>query len=97
MEFDFEGELSELSSIGDSFTNLIYSIAVSQALKKPVGRKASNHVLSQALLLSGLRDKAGSRLDKGEMADFVEALIFYAWIKHRITLEECVAILRKAL
>ncbi len=100
-DFDFdvdsEVELSEFSSIGDSFTNLVYSLAVSQVLGKPVGKRVSNYILSQALIRSGLRDKAGRRLDKGGLADFAEGAIFYAWMQKRIALEECVGVLVKYL
>lgn len=90
-------DISELSSVGDSFVNLIYSLAVSKALGRPTGKRASNYVLSQALLKSGLREKAGKRLDKGGLADYAEALIFQAWIRREIELEECVSILNSHL
>ncbi|MFQ5815363.1 MAG: ribonuclease III family protein [Candidatus Hydrothermarchaeaceae archaeon] len=95
--FARNADLAELSSIGDSFVNLIYSLAVSKTIGKPIGKRASNHVLSQSLLKSGLREKAGRRLDKGALADYVEAMIFQAWIKGEIELEECVSILSSHL
>jgi hypothetical protein len=92
-----DAKLTELASIGDSLVNLIYSLAASETLGRPVGKRVSNHILSQSLLKSGLREKAGRRLDKGALADYAEALIFRAWIEGDIGLEECVAILSSHL
>ncbi len=95
---DFEVKsASELSSLGDSFVNLIYSLALSNALKKPVGKKVSNYVLAEALNRSGLRMHAGKRLRRHDMADYVECAVFYAWIRKTIMLEECVELLTKNL
>lgn len=89
--------ISDLSGIGDSFVNFIYSLAVSNALKKPVGMKASNYVLAEALVRAGLRDSLGSRVSRHEMADYTEGLIFNAWLKKKITVEECTDVLSSRL
>ncbi len=95
---DFEVKsASELSGLGDGFVNLVYSLALSNALKKPTGRKVSNHVLAEALIRSGLREHAGKRLNKHGMADYVECAVFDAWVRKTITLEECVKILTENL
>ncbi|MFQ5976152.1 MAG: ribonuclease III family protein [Candidatus Hydrothermarchaeales archaeon] len=94
---DFEFEMDELSNIGDNFVNLIYSMALSNVMGKPVGKKVSNYILSEALLKSGLREHGGRRLDKHDMADFVESMIIFAWAKGMITMEETVRILRENL
>ncbi|MFQ6136333.1 MAG: ribonuclease III family protein [Candidatus Hydrothermarchaeales archaeon] len=90
---DFEADMDELSNIGDNFVNLIYSLALSNAMKRPMGVKVSNYVLSEALLNSGFRDRAGKGLDKHDMADFVESIIFFAWTEGKVTIDECVGIL----
>ncbi|MDI6654405.1 MAG: ribonuclease III family protein [Candidatus Hydrothermarchaeota archaeon] len=95
---DFEVKsASELSSLGDGFVNFIYSLALSNALKKPTGKKVSNYILAEALIRSGLRERAGKRLRKHEMADYVECAVFDAWVRKTITLEECVYMLTKNL
>ena len=96
LEFEVK-DFRELSGIGDSLVNLIYSLALSNTLKRPVGKRAPNYVLSKALAASNLRELAGKRVDRSEMGDVVEALIFDAWIKNRITLEACVVILAENL
>lgn len=95
---DFEiGDVRELSGVGDSFVNLIYSIAVSNASGKPVCKRASNYVLSEAIYESGLREPAGHRVDRHGLADFAECLIFNAWLRKDISLETCVKILTNEL
>lgn len=93
----FDAPLHELSALGDSFVNLIYSLAISNALKKPTSKRVSNKILAEALISSGLRSKLGSRVTRHDLADYAEAVIFYAWVRNKITLEECVEILSKRL
>ena len=91
---DFEiGDVRELSGVGDSFVNLIYSIAVSNASGKPLSKRASNFVLSEAVYKSGLREPAGTRVSRHDLGDFAECQIFNAWLQENISLEECVKIL----
>jgi 8-oxo-dGTP diphosphatase len=91
---DFElSEPLELSGIGDGFVNLIYSMALSKALKKPVGLKVSNSILSRAVEGAGLRDSIGARADKHKIADYAEGLIFKAWSDGKLGLEEAVEVL----
>lgn len=87
----------ELSSLGDGFVNLIYSMALSEVTGKPIGKKVPNTVLSKALQKARLRNLAGTRVDTHHLADLAEGIIFKAWVGGRITLEESVAILSKSL
>lgn len=88
-------DISELSSVGDAFINFIYSLALSNSLKKPVSRRASNSMLSEALIKSGVRDKLKSRVSKHALADYAEGIVFDAWLKEKITIEECVNVLSR--
>jgi hypothetical protein len=90
-------DVRELSSIGDSFVNLIYSLALSYAQGKPVSRRASNYVLGEALTRAGMRGLAGHRIDRHGLADYAEGLLFQGWMEGRITIEECVYTLRDKL
>jgi hypothetical protein len=95
---DFEVEdIKELSGVGDSFVNLIYSIAVSNANGKPLSKRASNFVLSEAVYKSGLRETAGNRVTRHDLGDFAECMIFDAWLRGNISLEACVKILTSEL
>lgn len=83
----------ELSSLGDSYVNLIYSLALTKALSRPIGKKVSNHVLAKALEGAGLRRLVGSRANSHRLADFAEGLIFQSWVEGKLTLEGSVVIL----
>lgn len=97
MRLGFEVELEGLSGIGDGLVNLIYSISLSNALKAPMGKKASNYILSQGLKKSGFRERAGMRKNRHNMGDFVESIIFFAWAKGMMNMEEAVEILEAEL
>jgi hypothetical protein len=96
LDFEIE-DVRELSGVGDSFVNLIYSIAVSNASGKPVCRRASNFILSEAIYRSGLREPAGPRVNRHKLADFAECQIFNAWLKENVSIEDCVKILTREL
>ena len=94
---EFSASMEELSSPGDPFVNLIYSLAVSNASRRPIGRKASNRALSEALVKSGLRGRLGRRVTRHQMADYAEGLLLYAWVEGWITLQECVILLSRGI
>jgi hypothetical protein len=87
----------ELAKIGDPLVNFLFSLALSKAGKRPIGKKVSNYILSEALIRSGLRDRAGSRVSREDLGDYAEGLIFIAWDEGKITLEEAVNILSENL
>lgn len=82
-----------LATLGDAYTNLIYSLHLSIKTGKPTGAKASSQVLSKALKQAGLRDLMSSRLDRHSQADAAEALLVYAWLQGQATITESVNIL----
>lgn len=92
LDFDLGSPL-RLSSIGDSFVNLAYSLALSKAHKKPVGLKVSNTILSRSVEAAGLRGSLGTRVDKHKLADYAEGLIFKAWAEGRLGLQEAVELM----
>lgn len=96
VKFDTE-DPTTLSGIGDSFVNLIYSLALSNVSGKAQSKRAHNYVLAEALLRADLRGLAGPRLDRHGLADFVEGYIFHAWAGDHVTIRECVDILEEGL
>jgi hypothetical protein len=84
-----------LASLGDSYANLIYSLAISNKKGQPVGIKVKGSILSSALRRAGLRDELPSRMSTHSLADAAEALLVYAWLSDRIGLEESVQIITK--
>ena len=76
--------------------NFVYSVALSNRRRRPVGVRVKGSVLAEALRKAGLRDFLGSRMSRHALADAAEALLVYAWLNSCVTLDECVAILGKS-
>ena len=85
----------KLASLGDSFVNFVYSLALSRRKGEPAGAKVDSRVLSEALKKAGLRKLLPSRTDRHLQADAAEALIVYAWTKNILTVEEGVNVLEQ--
>ncbi|MFP3984892.1 MAG: ribonuclease III family protein [Candidatus Bathyarchaeia archaeon] len=85
----------ELATLGDAYTNLLYSLYLSIKTGKPTGAKADSHMLSKALKQAGLREFLSSRVDRHKQADAAEALLVYVWLQSLITIEESLSILTK--
>lgn len=94
-----------LAKIGDGIVNLAYSIAKSIFITKNnrnntivrTGKKVSREILSNALKKSGLKGCAKNRADAHDMADTVEAIVAYAWLKNEIGLYEIIDVLTETL
>jgi hypothetical protein len=85
----------KLASLGDSFINFAFSLALSEKKGAPEGKKVKGTLLAEALRRAGLREHLPSRMTSHMLADAAEALIVYAWLRGHITLEETVAILEE--
>lgn len=86
----------KLASLGDTYINFAYSLALSNRRGKPSGAKVKGNVLAEALKKARLREHMPSRMTRHMLADAAEALIVYAWLHNYITFEESVEILEKA-
>jgi len=84
-----------LASLGDTYINFVYSLAISNRTGKPSGTKVKGTVLAEALKKTGLREHLPSRMTRHRLADAAEALIVYAWLNNYIKLDESVAIIEK--
>lgn len=90
-----------LAKIGDAIVNLAYSIAKSihlsknETLKGPIrtGMKVSKNILSMALKNANLKSFARNRADSHDMADTVEAIIAYVYLKGEISVHDIVRFL----
>jgi hypothetical protein len=85
----------DLAKLGDAYINFVYSLALSQKLKKPTGAKVDNQTLAEAVKRAGLREKLPRRLDRHTRGNVAEALIAYAWLKQILGLEDCVRFLKE--
>ncbi|MHA1232243.1 MAG: ribonuclease III family protein [Candidatus Helarchaeota archaeon] len=82
-----------LAKIGDIFVNFIYSISKSIVINKITGEKVAGKILMQALRDSDLNQYVPARLTKHDIADAVEALIFYVWALNLMKFNEMIDIL----
>lgn len=85
----------KLASLGDTYVNFIYSLALSQKNRKPVGVTVKGNILAEALRRAGLREHVSSSMSSHDLADAAEALMVYSWLSDCVTLEESVKTLAK--
>lgn len=83
----------ELASLGDSYVNFVYSLAISNRKGSPLGTKVKGSVLAEALRKAGLRECLPSGMSRHGLADAAEALIVYAWLSRCVSLDESVAMI----
>ncbi len=77
-----------LASLGDVYTNFIYSLYLSAKSGAPSGAKAGSRLLSNALKNAGLREYLPSRVDRHMQADAAEALLVYVWLHGWMTITD---------
>ena len=92
MDHRLLGKDKGLARLGDSITNLVYSLAISLIMKRPEGLRASDRILSQALTEAGLRYMAPRRARSGDLGDVAESLIASAWLRNMIDIEDAASL-----
>ncbi len=94
-----------LAKIGDGIVNLAYSIAKSIVLTRNninnnvsrTGLKVSKKILANSLKNANMKDFAKTRADAHDLADTVEALVAYVWLKNQISLHDIIEFLSSNL
>ncbi|MFX1338061.1 MAG: ribonuclease III family protein [Promethearchaeota archaeon] len=92
-----------LAKIGDGIVNLTYSIAKSIYLTKNssnilrTGLKVNKTILSNALKNADMKHFAKNRADAHDLANTVEAIIAYAFLNDKMTLNEIIDFLKENL
>lgn len=85
-----------LAALGDAYVNFAYSLALSNKIGRPCGKKVKGATLSEALRKAGLRAHLPSRMDRHSLSDAAEALLAYAWLNNFVSLDEDVETLVQA-
>ena len=85
----------KLASLGDTYINFAYSLALSNRRGEPSGSKVKGSVLAEAIKKAGLREYMPSRMTRHMLADAAEALIVYAWLYNYVTLDETVSVMAR--
>jgi hypothetical protein len=86
---------TDLATLGDAYTNFVYSLYLSIRKGSPVGKKTGGDILSEALKQAGLKSALPSRMDRHGLADAAESLLVYVWLTGLITIGESVEIMVK--
>jgi len=83
----------DLAGLGDSYVNLVYSLAMSQENGRPMGAKVNNQVLARAVEASGLRKWLPHRVDRHARGNAAEALLVFAWLQGILEMDKCIKVL----
>jgi len=85
----------DLAGLGDAYVNFVYSLAMSQKHRRPMGAKVNNRVLANAVETSGLRKFLPHRVDKHTRGNAAEALLVFAWLQDMQEFEDCIEALSR--
>jgi len=85
----------DLAALGDSYVNFVYSLAMSQRFKRPLGAKVNNQTLADAVTRSGLRRFLPHRVDRHTRGNAAEALLVFAWLDDLLDLNACTEVLSR--
>ncbi|MBO0887507.1 hypothetical protein J2P12_00240 [Candidatus Bathyarchaeota archaeon] len=77
-----------LAQLGDSLLNFAFSMALTQRTGMPTGTRVPDKVLAEAAVQAGLRKHLPKRVGRGDVANSVEALLGFVWLRHQITLDD---------
>lgn len=83
-----------LAQFGDALLNFAYSIALTNMTGSPRGTKVTDKILAEAAVEAGLRKHLPRRVNRGEVANSLEALLGHLWLRKMITLDEIVGCLQ---
>jgi uncharacterized cupin superfamily protein len=90
-----------LAKIGDGIVNLAYSVAKSIYLTKKdptkhitrTGDKVNKNILAKALKEADMKSFAKNRANSHDLANTVEAIIAYLWLKDKISIHKLIYLL----
>ena len=87
----------DLAKFGDAVVNYVYNMAVFKSQNQLQGIKVWDSCLAEACKASPLRKYVGSRKNKGDLGDAVEAFIAYIIIRNEQKISHIVELLTSAL
>lgn len=85
---------SGLAQLGDALLNFAFSMALTEKTGKPTGTRVSDRILAEAAVRAGLRDDLPRRVNRGDVANSLEALLGFVWMAKLISLEEIIECLK---
>lgn len=84
-----------LARLGDSYLNFLYSMALSEAEGKPTGARIKDRTLVDVAKATGIRSILPARTPKGRVADSIEALLAYTWLREALKFEDMMEVFRR--
>ncbi|HKM76204.1 MAG TPA: ribonuclease III family protein [Candidatus Bathyarchaeia archaeon] len=82
-----------LASLGDAYVNFVFSLALTKIKGNPAGVKVSDRILADAFKLAELRNFLGTRINRKDLANAAEALLFEVYQRGLISLDESVQLI----
>ena len=79
-----------LAKLGDEIVNMGFSLGESLFTSKLTGEKVNATILHEAMKASGLRYLAKTRANAHSIADSAEAVIAYAFLQGKVTIDQLV-------
>ncbi len=77
-----------LAQFGDALLNFAFSVALTETTGHPIGTKVPDKILAEAAVGAGLRKYLPRRIGRGDVANSLEALLGFVWLKKLLTLQE---------
>jgi len=71
-----------LAQFGDALLNFVFSLALTETTGRPRGTKVSDKTLAEAAARAGLRKYLPRRIGRGDVANSLEALLGFVWLKN---------------
>jgi ribonuclease III-like protein len=84
----------DLAQFGDALLNFAYSLALTETTGEPTGRRVPDKVLAEAAVRAGLRKRLPRRVGRGDIANGLEALLGYSWLRKHLSLDEILECLK---
>ena len=83
-----------LAQLGDALLNFAFSLALTGREGKPRGARVPDKTLAEAAVKAGLRRHLPRRTARGDVANSLEALLGFIWLKKLMTLDEILECLK---
>jgi len=83
----------QLASLGDAYVNFVFSLALTKIKGNPEGIKVSDRILANAFKLANLRKFLGTRVNRKDLANAAEAILFEVYQRRLISLDESVQLI----
>jgi len=82
-----------LASLGDAYVNFVFSLALTKIRGNSEGVKVSDRILADAFKFAELRKFLGTRVNRKDLANAAEAVLFEAYRRGLMSINETVELI----